>query len=539
MRRALPLLLVAVALAGRARAIEARLLGEPLRLDFTESLYVSWRGDPGNGDASSAYYGEGFNRLNASAAWRDWLFSTRLDSSGYVSAPQPGETLAKPHAPPGAPVLPIRETLLRNRYEQHPWDPWKGIEKISLSYQGRALEATLGDFYANFGRGLVLSVRKVDELGQDTTILGGKLTVRQGPFTGTALAGVTNIQNLDETTARYTQDPLDRLGAARLELRLFDKVNVAAQGLYGQPATNASQLAETPDRYVRAGFSIDAPRPVDWLALYLEYARREDRRTDQRESGDALYGSATAFAGPVTLLFEGKAYSAYVPWRASNDPFNTLVYQQPPTLERIVTQLTNNTDILAGRLRADWVIAPGRVLFGSAEYGRLKPTPTSEHALVDVYAGTQLRWGAGGHAFPLVAYREERKQEDGALEERLLAFEGSASQPIGDRLSVEAQWLLWRRTKEGLPDWSEGQAYLAFKSAPRFIVAAGYEFTTIVREEQNQHHFVNGTAQWNVTPSTSLKLFAGGQRPGLKCISGLCRVFPAFNGVRLEWVVRG
>ncbi len=47
-----------------------------------------------------------------------------------------------------------------------------------------------------------------------------------------------------------------------------------------------------------------------------------------------------------------------------------------------------------------------------------------------------------------------------------------------------------------------------------------------------------GTLTWNITPATSLALFGGGNRPGLKCVSGVCRDFPAFQGVRLEFVLR-
>ena len=534
-----PALLLSCLISPRARALEATLLGEPLRLDVTESAFLSWRGDPGNGDASSANYGETVSRLNLQGTFRQWLFAARLDSSAYFDAPIVGETLAQPFAPEGTKPRAVTAARLQNRFETHPWDPWKGIEKLSLAYQGRRIEATLGDFYAQFGRGLVLSVRKVDELGQDTTILGGKLTLREGPFTATALAGVTNPQNLDETTSRYTEDALDRLTALRSELRLFNKLSIAAQGLFGQPSKNASLAATQPDRYGRYGFSIDSPRPWPWLALYAEWARREDRLSDRENDGSALYGSATIFAGPWTLLAEGKRYDRYEPWRASTDPFRTLVYQQPPTLERVITQMSNNTEIAAGRLRLDRMLSPGRTLYASGEYGRVHPGSEDERDLFDVYSGALLRWGVGGHASPLVGYREERVRATGGLYERLIALEGSVAQPINDRWSLEAQWLVWRRTKEALPDWTEGQAYLSAKLAPHLVLVAGHEFTTTVVEAYNQHRFWNGSAQWNITPSTSLKLFVGGQRPGLKCISGLCRVFPAFNGARLEFVIRG
>lgn len=537
LRFSLGLGLVLGCLALPAGAMEARLFGEPLRLDLTESLYLNAHLDPGNGDPSSAYYGEVISKLNVQAAWRAWLLSTRLDSSGYVSAPELGDRLGRANARDQ--VRTVSSNDLRNRFQQHPWDPVRGVEKLSVSYQGRAVEATLGDFYANLGRGLVLSVRKVDELGIDTTIMGGKVTVRQGLFTGVALAGVTNTQNLDEATARYTPDALDRIGALRAQVRLFDKVSLGVHGMLGQPAKSTSVLATTPDRVGRVGLTLDAPRPTDWLALYGEYAHREDRVTDQTAAGNAFYAAATAFAGKTTWLLEAKSYDNYDVWHASNDPFASVVYLQPPTLERVTTQLSNNSDVTAARLRTDVTVGPGTVLFASAEYGRTVPSVVQKDALYDAYAGAQLRWNDGkSHGFPLVGYREEHAK-DGSLVERLVAFEGDVAQPLSDEWSLEAQGTVWLRHKEGIDDWREGQAYLALKNAPRFVFVAGYEFTTLTKEQLNQHHFLNGTAQWNITSSTSLRLFAGGQRPGLKCVSGLCRVFPAFNGVKLELVVRG
>ena len=51
-------------------------------------------------------------------------------------------------------------------------------------------------------------------------------------------------------------------------------------------------------------------------------------------------------------------------------------------------------------------------------------------------------------------------------------------------------------------------------------------------------HFFNGSVQWNFTTASSLRLFAGGTRGGLRCISGVCREFPPFTGALLELVVR-
>lgn len=528
-----------------ATAVDVEVLGEPVRLEFTESMYLNWHGDPGNGNPSWSDYGEFINRLNVQASARKIRFGLRLDSSAFLSPPTLGERLAKANCETCIGV--VRETDLRDRFQNRLFDPRKGVEKISLSYLGRDVEATLGDFYANFGRGLVLSVRKLDELGVDTTLLGGKVAWRNKYASATALAGLANVQNLDEASATAIEDPDDVIGGARIEGRLFDKVLVGVHGAGGFPLRERHQLAGVPtDRFLRYGVSVDAPKATKNLSLYAEGALRSDRVIGADTEGSALYAALTAYTGMVTWLLEAKDYRAWEPWHATIDPFSTLVFQQAPTLERVQTQLSTNSDITATRLRSDVRFGPRLTAFAAAEYGRLSPAHGIEYDLYDAYLGTQLRWQNGkSHAFPLVGYRQEVDRADGHVAERLVALEWDLAQALPRDFSVETAGMVWIRQKglEVVPGsgdnaWNEGNAYLAGKWGSKVVVAGGYEFTSLARESLNRHNFFNASAQWNVDSQTSLRFFAGGQRPGLRCISGLCRVFPAFSGVKLEVVVR-
>ncbi len=74
--------------------------------------------------------------------------------------------------------------------------------KLWATYSASGLEVTAGDSYAQFGRGLTLSMRKVDELGIDTTIRGGKVQITRDPFSVTAVAGFANPSRVDEATGR-------------------------------------------------------------------------------------------------------------------------------------------------------------------------------------------------------------------------------------------------------------------------------------------------------------------------------------------------
>jgi hypothetical protein len=79
---------------------------------------------------------------------------------------------------------------------------------------------------------------------------------------------------------------------------------------------------------------------------------------------------------------------------------------------------------------------------------------------------------------------------------------------------------------------------VALKWTPHLVFSSGFEWTTRPSSSKVNQYFVNGAVQWNVTTASSIRFFAGGTRGGLKCISGICRDFPAFTGARLEVVVR-
>ena len=50
--------------------------------------------------------------------------------------------------------------------------------------------------------------------------------------------------------------------------------------------------------------------------------------------------------------------------------------------------------------------------------------------------------------------------------------------------------------------------------------------------------YFNGQVRYNFASSDNLTLFVGQQQGGLRCVSGVCRVFPPFEGARLDATVR-
>ena len=551
---ALGLQLLALAIAVDARAVELRLWKQPLRVGVVESFYASYHGDLGPGLVSqtdingaptnSPRFVDIQSRLNVDIAWRQLRAFTRFDTAAYPDRPAGacGPTATTPLA-------------LRSRFCQNPFY----IEKWGIEYSSRVFDAVLGDFYVSFGRGLLLSIRKIDELGIDTTLRGGKFVYHQDRVAATLVLGVTNMQNVDEATGRTIADPApanqflrpvpaprDFIGGARAEYRFFDRINVGVEEVGGVQALNATSGAQARnDSFFMYGGSVDAPRLTRWLGLYFEGVGQTTSLSDVRHSGYALYGALNAYFGALTLQLEIKDYVQYLPWKASVPggyvEFLPVQYLTPPTAERIVTELqTPLFDVRGPRLRADFRVNDWLLLYGSYAYFEDNSVPTSPLTFHDPYAGAEIRWNGGeSHFFPSGGYRLEWDRGLREEHQHIGHIEWDGTQRLPRGLSIETQGFVYLRNEPLLmvPPWTEGNAYVALKWTPYLVATLGYEWTTL-QSTARTHHYFNGALQWNVTTSSSIRVFVGGTRGGLKCISGVCRNFPPFTGARLELVLR-
>ena len=121
-------------------------------VDVTSTTTVGWHldndDDPDDTENYDDDYGEIQERLTVSGTYGDFFGSLRLDFSTYLSKP----------TAPGDPVQ------LHDRYETKVTP-----EKVFVRWSQRDVEVLAGDTYVSFGRGLALSMRKVDEFGTDSS----------------------------------------------------------------------------------------------------------------------------------------------------------------------------------------------------------------------------------------------------------------------------------------------------------------------------------------------------------------------------------
>src|SRR5277367_509522 len=141
--------------------------GAPVQLDVTETSIVSQRFDARGAERfQDSGWGQWQNRLDAALRWERWTVGQRLDSAVYWRRPVDNPGFASLPVSTQQSVASDNESRFQNSI--YPAKLW-------ATYSAPGLEITAGDAYVQFGHGLTLSMRKIDELGIDTTLRGAKV----------------------------------------------------------------------------------------------------------------------------------------------------------------------------------------------------------------------------------------------------------------------------------------------------------------------------------------------------------------------------
>ncbi|MCA9629742.1 MAG: hypothetical protein KC766_18835 [Myxococcales bacterium] len=602
---------------------------EPVQLDVTNAtsvLYNANNRDSRPNDVTRAAnddWGLLYNRLNLQASTGKWQLGLRLDTAWFYTSPNAVDIATelerarpRPLAPGSlAPPDYFRQRFyeaggeLSNRYVN-----WTYPAKYYVGYTSRDVELTLGDFYAQFGRGLVLSVRKLDELSSDITIRGARATshldVDDAKLKLTLLGGEMNPLRLDEASGRYlgvTSDVTpgflaiteagmphqvetdfipsanptyapDRIVGAQVEAGP-KQFTLGTQGvvLFRQDPLNSDTVRTAKHVFVGSQ-SLDIPRVGDFGAAYIEAAVQSLDGPANIDAGHALYASFNIFADPVTILLEGKHYRRFFPLSANVDlnharEFNLVQYNAPPTTEVFYndTQFeTFNVCVSGGRAKTDFHAGKDEDLFvwlgyyntwsESASNDQCDIADDKRNRVLDAAVGAELTSQQRKSRASItlggrndVADRELQtaggEQTDIAYQEGYVRYD--VIRWIDGPYSLQFQgWHRRRRQTLGGPEggWWEGQHLTGFEWAPHVSLAFGVEYnsnelfaasdTASPSELSDVTLYFNGQATYRIDSASSVSLFVGQRRGSLRCVGGVCRVFPPFEGARLDATLR-
>lgn len=583
----------------------------PVKLDVTETAIVAQRFNAREGEnPNDQGYFAFLNRLNLVLGWKKLTLGARLDSSLYAFRPE-DRTFETAQLARNVQV----DGATRYRDALYP-------AKLFATFKTEGLEVTAGDAYAQFGRGLVLSMRKVDELGIDTTIFGAKVVATKDIFGLTFVGGLANPARVDEPTGRALFLPKalpgDNLGPQPIfgNDRILGGSLTAGRGLPIVSSTNAVVLSRCAlyrynsdgtiiDRTFDAPFgtcdeasrdtflatlpavgpviksrqtfnasqTLEVPNLGGHGNLYFEGAvqkRDAENPNELHTGGNALYGAFVTSGGPVTNTLEFKSYRNFYPLAASVNisrasAFANIAYSAPPTTEPVITDTMFgffNACVTGGRDRLDYRLTNTLLVYGTFGYFRTQseqpggqcdqlgrstaqnPDDTTNY-VTDASAGAEWRFDDDRSiAFFNVTGRYDVKGT-GDPYYREISAQYSVTKYLTGPYSLELagrhRYRIQERENigdssgfEGQP-WAQGEHQTALKVAPKWIVSQGIEYTTYTGLPA---WYVNGGVLYRFTSQSNIRLYAGQNRGGLRCVSGICRVFPAFSGARAELTIR-
>jgi hypothetical protein len=611
--------LSAALLPARALALEpGKLAGEPLLVDVSESGSVYYNFDNRDSKPSQVAtranddFGLVYNRLSAQVTRGSVSVGVRLDNVWFYASPNATQLAldltreTAPRDPPGYFRTKLNEAGLElsNRFID-----WLYPAKYFVTYSRPGIEATVGDAGAQLGRGIVLSVRKRDELGSDTTIRGARVSLTARGAAGlklTALGGELNPLRIDEASGRYLGVPSsgdllsdvteagmprairtdfaqltgdcrtsptcgyapDRVAAGQAEFS-GERWKLGTQGsVLFRAAPLSDDLVRSARRITTLSQSVELTRVLPDLSLYAELAFQQlaERESSAKvDPGYGLYASASYTPRDVALTLEGRHYRRLFPLSgnvklARAREFSSLAYNQVPTTEPEDNDTEferMNTCVSGARLRADFTLRRGvRALGSLSHYLTYAESAANETCRIEEQQLNRVYDASSGFALDSVdRSRHLEVVVGGRLDqaERDLTLQGGDTShlfyreaylrhvlelPLVEDFALTLTGRHRRRAQaEGGPGapWSEGEEVLGLEWAEHSSLGLGAEYDT---RPGVPHRYFNVELSHRPTPTTRVALFAGQRRGALRCVGGICRLYPPFEGLRLDVSVR-
>lgn len=657
------LLSASLGVATKAAAVDFEDVGgETLSVDISNTSSLAYRFDNRNDTNTGGEtltpsqhvdddYGEWLNRLYIRSRYWKFSLGLRLDSAVYFNTfdRQRARDLIAEEL--GDPDLALENQFARELHSRYTSLIYPA--KLWLAFKHKAYEATLGDFYMQLGRGLVFSVRKIDEVGVDTTVRGGKV---QGSWSFAddflvevnAFGGQMNPIRIDFSTGRILHgagSPLffgfpsagdfrfynssgpndfeldtDRAKPSYLEDNVVGgsidlgpkqvKFGANAAALFRQsnsedkercialggdnddcaadfPAFNATEATRSHDRIVNFSGMVRVPPIEGVLDAYVEVAAQNQtlgRVTGVDDSGAvasreeelwgyAVYANINLTLDPIAITLEGKHNRSFFPLGANIDPitpgfsageYNIVTYSRPPNVEQIYTEPIGAPDVCVtgGRARADLNLNDDLRIYGwvgrytsftefdalnnncdTSDRLRSDTWDTAAGGELDLQEGKTHYWAWVGARFTDMGEAYTSLSGDTSVLYREGYVRYDFNQHLAGPFSISAlgyhRQRLYPITLSEV--WHEGENLLALNWSPNWSFIFGYEYQT--RPGLPVHYF-NGAIQYRSKSSEHwydqltdlVRVYLGQRRAALRCVGGVCRVFPAFEGAQIELV---
>lgn len=467
---------------------------------------VDVRADNGNDDDGDDDFMVALERAELAASTGDLLLTARVDGVAFAGAP--GD---------------LDRADLR-------------LERAALEWSRGDLLLSLGDGSVQLGHGLALSLRRIPEVGLDLTLRGARIELQGSHLAARALLGVVNTANTDPVSLRTVADPRDMVAGGQVQL--LPAAGLSLGALLSGVLPGERLLPDVADGTLTAGSFIKA-EPFDGaVSAHLEVDVQERWLAGQPSHGAAASGAVLARLGDPVVQVEGLWLSDFEIKGSRNTATNARFdYAEPPTLERADQEVARSREVLGARARVDVPWSSAAVVYASqmVKVGE----PRSSTPLVQAHGLVGLELSAGGARWSISSgARAERLGMDKlALVRDLAHLDSDALVPIGGGFEVHSTTTLqlWRTADR---PFTRGATALALERRSVGALAVEVGLDTQDPSPEVRHLFLATTVAWQLRPGLMLRVMAGTQRAGVRCLGGVCRQLPSFAGTRAEVVAQ-
>ena len=417
------------------------------------------------------------------------------------------------------------------------------VERLKVQYRLDDWSIKVGDFYRQLGRGIVLNLRKVDEAGLDILLRGGELAYSSNKQSAGLFAGRSNIVNIDILKQRFVDDPDDIMTGGWYALRNIPlgqlKMTMGSHYLLRRNS-GKSPFAEFDDASTNVGAFMEFPALGDFGALYLEADMQQARKTDQVTEGRAAYGALDVFLGDTSIVIEGLYLDQFTQLGTVNRYGEAVRYNQPPTLDRIDQETSLGENEMGTRVRIEQAFMDGEfIIYVNGMYKLLNPDELSQVTQTHGYGGFKGEYDMGRSRYTLSGgYRDENATGDGENRDikHMYHAEFDYVHFIDKGYSLQLTGMYEFRTLED-SSYERGSTFAGAQKAGLGSIVFEHGFDNIDVRPGVRTQYYAGILSWNATESLIVKSTIGSQRGGLKCVGGVCRVYPSFSGYQLSLIM--
>jgi peroxiredoxin len=410
------------------------------------------------------------------------------------------------------------------------------LAKRFFRMEKKKIHLNLGDFYHSLGRGLTLSILKTfEEEGLeyliDMTVDGGRVALNTKSFTADLLGGWIE---------RERSGIKDKVFAATLGWK-HQNFSILQLSLVGSHLKEGSLWGNK--AVLMQSLSLDIPNISDKAKLFGEFTlvQKDKYNLTEKIHGHGLYLESGLFLGRFSFLAELKDYKHM-----------DFEYNRPPLVESEELEILAdqfNTDVIDSTgisARIDYSFSPSStLLYGKIFYSLDNPEDhflygTYEKEITHFFTGIETKFKSTGYFNALAGYRQEVSSDVFVLTfGKTFHYQFNISYPLTSKFALEFDWKSKDFDGEYI-DYFERRSFLSIHYASRVIFTLLFE-----RTDNPEILFVTDKkdwwalqVEWRFAKANSIRVFCGSTKGGVKCSGGLCRLFPPFEGLRIEVIGR-